>query len=232
MALNNFDDFVAALLDAGFSTGSGHAEGVYAVVPFAWDEPPPFRTRVRWHTGDPETDPWEWRIRVLEERNDIAYAKMFFKKSGYITKEWYPYFLAARRKGMDFDEEYARGTIGGCAKRIYGVVRDRGALPLHEMKRLGGFSREEKSRFDAAVIELQMKLYITICGARQKASLAGGEYGWRSTVFRAVETFWDRTVFERAGKISAREAADRITERIYELNPGADAKKVRKFIEG
>ena len=47
MTLNNFDDFVAMLLQAGFSTGSGNAEGIYAVV----------------------------------------------KKSGYITEEWYPYFL-------------------------------------------------------------------------------------------------------------------------------------------
>ena len=100
--LNNFDDFIAILLQAGFSTGSGHSEGIYAVVPFSWGESPPFRTKVRWHTGDPETDPWEWRIRVLEERDDIAYGKIFFKKSGYITEEWYPYFLSARRKGMDF----------------------------------------------------------------------------------------------------------------------------------
>jgi hypothetical protein len=232
MKLNNFEDFIAVLLNAGFSTGSGHTEGVYAVVPFAWDESPPFRTKVRWHTGDPETDPWEWRIRVLEERNDIAYAKVFFKKSGYITKEWYPYFLTARRKGMDFDEEYARGTISSDAKRIYNVVKEGGALPLHEIKRLGGFSQEYKSRFDAAVLELQMKLYVTICGARQKVSLTGMEYGWRSTVFCTVEKFWDKTVFEKANRFSVKEAADRITEQVYRLNPDADARKVKKFIEG
>jgi hypothetical protein len=232
MALNNFEDFVAMLLRAGFSTGSGKADGVYAVVPFAWDERPLFKTRVRWHTGDPETDPWEWRFRVLDERNDIAYAKVFFKKSGYITKEWYPYFFAARRKGMNFDDEYARGVISNYAKRIYDVVKDGGALPLHEIKRLGSFSREDRSRFDAALIELQMKLYVTICGARQKVSLTGEEYGWRSTVFCTVEKFWGRTIFEKAKKISVKEAADRITEQVYELNPAADAGKIRKFIEG
>jgi hypothetical protein len=187
---------------------------------------------VRWHTGDPETDPWEWRIRVLEERDDIAYAKMFFKKSGYITKKWYPYFLAARRKGMDFDEEYARGVISNYAKRIYGVVKDGGALPLHEIKRLGGFSKECKSRFDAALIELQMRLFVTICGARQKISSAGAGYGWRSTMFCTVEKFWGKTVFEKAERISAKEAADKITEQIYKLNPDANAGKIRKFIEG
>jgi hypothetical protein len=232
MKLNNFEDFITTLLETGFSTGSGHTEGVYAVVPFAWDESPPFKTRVRWHTGDLETDPWEWRIRVLEERDDIAYAKVFFKKSGYITKAWYPYFLAARRKGMDFDEEYEHGVISNYAKRIYDVVRDGGALPLHEIKRLGGFSKEDKSRFDAAIIELQMKLHLTICGARQKVSFTGTEYGWRSTLFCTVEKFWGRGVFEKAGKISVKEATEKITEQIYRLNPEADGRKVKKFIEG
>jgi hypothetical protein len=231
MALNNFEDFIEILLQAGFSTGSGHAEGVYAIVPFTWDESPPFRTRVRWHTGDPETDPWEWRIRVLEERDDIAYGKIFFKKSGYITKEWYPYFLAARRKGMDFDEEYARGTISNSAKRIYDVVKD-GALPLHEIKRQGGFTREDKSRFGSAIIELQMRLYLTICGAKQKISSVGEEYGWRSTVLCTVEEFWGKAILKKAEKISAKEAADKITGQIYKLNPEADARKIKKFIDG
>jgi nitric oxide synthase oxygenase domain/subunit len=76
-----------------------------------------------------------------------------------------------------------------------------------------------------------MKLYITICGARQKVSLKGAEYGWRSTVFCTVEKFWGETVFEKAKRISAKEATDRITEQIYKLNPAASAGKIRKFIE-
>lgn len=100
--IQNYNDFVTALLSNGFSVGGGNSEGIYALISWSWDENPPYDTPVRWHTGDPETDPWEWRIRVLDERNDIAYAKLFFNKSGYITKEWYPYFLAVRRgNGQD-----------------------------------------------------------------------------------------------------------------------------------
>ena len=43
-------------------------------------------------------------MRVLEEREDIAYSKVFFRTSGYITREWYPYFYAVRRKGESFQE--------------------------------------------------------------------------------------------------------------------------------
>jgi hypothetical protein len=82
------------------------------------------------------------------------------------------------------------------------------------------------------MIELQMKLYLTICGARQKVSLAGKEYGWRSTVFCTVEKFWGKEVWTQARKLSAQEAAKKITEQIYRLNPEAELKKVKKFITG
>jgi hypothetical protein len=72
--IKDYNDFVNALLTAGFSIGGGNADGIYAVVPWGWNQEPPYETPVRWHTEDPETDPWEWRIRVLDERDDIAIA--------------------------------------------------------------------------------------------------------------------------------------------------------------
>jgi len=74
--INNFNSFCATLIDCGFSMGGGNAEGIFAIIPFCWNEEPNFETNIRWHTGDPETDPWEWRMRVLDERDDIAYGKL------------------------------------------------------------------------------------------------------------------------------------------------------------
>ncbi|MDR3310844.1 MAG: hypothetical protein LBS90_05810, partial [Oscillospiraceae bacterium] len=173
--LSDFSGFVQILLAAGFSVGGGNDEGIYAVVDYGWNNTPP-GSPVVWHTGDPETDPWEWRIRVLNERDDVAYSKCFFKKSGYITREFYPCFLALRRGdpnragSREFEDEYADGRISRYAKRIYDVIREYGDLPLHEIKTLGGFGREEKSKFDSALTELQMRLYLTICGTRSKVN--------------------------------------------------------------
>ena len=93
----NYAGFVEALLQAGFSMGGGNDEGIFALIPWNWEETPPYPTPVRWHTGDAETDPWEWRMRVLDERTDVSYSKVFFKKNGFITRDWAPYFLSARR---------------------------------------------------------------------------------------------------------------------------------------
>lgn len=227
-----YDDFIEVLLQTGFSMGGGNAEGIYAAVPWSWNEEPPYKTPVRWHTEDQETDPWEWRMRVLDERNDIAYAKLFFKKSGYITKQFYPYFLAARREGQTFEEEYEEGQISHYAKRIYEVILEHGTLPVHAIKQLGEIAKEEKSKFDRALIELQMKMYLTMCGKQQKLSQMGEEYGWSSTVFCTVEDFWGEEVIEQAAGIEKEEAVERIMEQVYQLNPNAQEKKILKFIQG
>jgi hypothetical protein len=229
--IQRYSDFVISLLDAGFSMGGGNSEGIFAVLPWRWDEAPPYETPVRWHTGDPETDPWEWRIRVLDERDDIAYAKLFFRKSGYITKEWYPYFLAARRGGKDFMDRYVDGTMSHFAKRIYDAIIENETLPLHAIKQIIGLSRED-AKFDRALVELQMKMYLTMCARQRKLSKKGEEYGWSSTVFCTVERYFGKDMIDRAGRISEREAAERITEQIYRLNPAAETKKIAKFIKG
>ena len=230
--IQNYNDFVNSLLDAGFSMGGGNSEGIFSVVSWNWVEAPPYDTPVRWHTGDPETDPWEWRIRVLDERDDIAYAKLFYKKSGYITKEWYPYFLAVRRGGKNFMDEYADGTMNHFAKRIYDVIIENETLPLHAIKQIGGFSKEDTSKFDRALVDLQMKMYLTMCGRQQKLSKKGEEYGWSSTVFCTVERYFGKDIIEKADKINEREATEKITAQIYSLNPAAEPKKITKFIKG
>lgn len=242
MEIRSYDDFVVKLLESGFSMGGGNAENIFAIIPWGWNEAAPYETPVCWHTGDPETDPWQWRMRVLDERNDMAYSKIFFKKSGYITKEWYPYFAAVRRFALrrfalrrgrhSLTDEYYSGSISQYAKRIYEVINDKGSLPLHAIKQLAGFDREDKSLFDRALIELQMKMYITMCGSRQKISQSGLEYGWASTVFCTVENFFDEDMLEESAEISPETAFEKIAAQIYKLNPNANEKKIKRFIEG
>ncbi len=230
--IKNYNDFLNSLFDAGFSMSGGNSEGIFSVIPWSWNEAPPYDTPVRWHTGNQDTDPWEWRIRVLDERDDIAYAKLFFNKSGYITKEWYPYFLAVRRGSKNFREEYADGKMSHFAKRIYDVIIENETLPLHAIKQIGGFSKEDTSKFDRALVELQMKMYLTMCGRKQKLSKKGEEYGWSSTVFCTIERYFGKDIVEKASKINERKATERITEKVYSLNPTADPKKIIKFIKG
>ena len=229
--IKNYNDFIAALHKAGFSGAvGGKDDGVFGLFRYGWGAEE--ETGIRWHTDDPDTDPWQWRIRVLNEYNDIAYSKVFFRKAGYITKEWYPYFLAARRDGMAFEDEYSSGAFSHFAKRVYEAVAENGCLSLQEIKRIAGFKREDTSKVESALIELQMKMYLTICEIGYKVSQKGEEYGFSYTVFRTAESFWGDVIFDRAANIDANEAVDKITERILTLSPSAHEKKIMKFIRG
>lgn len=223
--IHQYQDFCTALEQTGFTIGGENPEGIFTLC--SW-----FGPEIAWHTEDPETDPWEWRMRVLDQRNDIAYAKVFFRKSGYITKEWYPYFLAARRGNVSLAEAYAAGHVGAEAKRIYELVAAEGAVPVHRIKLEGGFSKEDKSRFDRALTELQMGLYLTMCGRACKLSKQGEAYGWSSTVFCTTEAFWGPEVFDRAAGITPAEAERAVSERVLAIHPEAPPKKLKKFIYG
>lgn len=228
--IHNFSDFCDELTECGFSMGGGNAKGIFAVVPYGWTEQEPIDSPIKWHTGDPETDPWEWRMRVLEERADIAYSKVFFRASGFITKEWYPYFYAVRRKGETFEEAYESGTISYMAKQIYEIISG-GEIAFHEIKQIGGFKREDNAKFERAVVELQMRMFITMCGRTQKKNKRGEGYGWSSTMFTTVENFWEkRNLF--LPDLDPQESYDRIRDRILKLNPVAERRKIDKFIRG
>ena len=223
--IHNYNDFITTLFDAGFSMGGSNDENIFSVAS-------QYSAFIQSHTDDPETDPWEWRMRVLDERDDIAYAKLFFKKSGYITKEWYPYFFAARRGSKTIDDEYTDGKISISVRRIYCAVAENGTLPLHVIKQLAGFNKDEKSKFDSSLTELQMRMYLTMSGNQQKLSKKGDEYGWSSTVFCTVEHFWGSDVIKKASSIRENEAIDKITEQILKLNPSAHENKIIRFIKG
>lgn len=230
--VKNFENFCTELLRCGFSLGGGNAKGIFAIIDYDWQAVLPEDNPVRWHTGDPETDPWEWRMRVLEERSDIVYSKLFFNSSGYITKEWYPYFISARRHGTDFTAAYENGEISHTAKTVYDIVSGHGAAALHEIKLLGGFAKEDKSRFDKAVTELQMKMFITMCGRVSRKSHTGEEYGWKATVFTTPESFFGEEFIAEALKIPVKEAEEKIRGQVLKLNPSAEERKIKKFIYG
>ena len=92
--------------------------------------------------------------------------------------------------------------------------------------------KEEKSKFDAALTELQMKMYITICGQKQAMSFDGTPYGWPSTMYCTTEEFFGDDVFSEASLYTTDEAVSIITKQIYKLNPSPQEKKIIKFIKG
>lgn len=222
--ITNYTEFKNKLFEMGFSSGGSGDNSVM-------DISTQYAPNIKWHTENPDTDPWEWRMSVLDENNSIAYAKVFLKKSGYITKDWYPYFLSVRQP-LSFDESYDTGLLSNESKKIYDILKSDGASPLHLLKMQWGVTKQTKSKFERALVELQMRMYITICGRMQKISAEGKPYGWYSTMLSLSDEYFREDIFSLSQSIKRESAIKKIKSQIYKLNPGADEKRVMKFITG
>ena len=111
------------------------------------------------------------------------------------------------------------------------MVNERGVVPLHELKSLSGLDhKENKARFERALTELQMRMFITMCARQQKQSSTGEDYGWFSTVFCTTERYFGNAVFEKAASLKPEEAAKAIRQQVFKLNPDAKAKNIEEFI--
>ncbi len=216
--IHGYGDFCARLRQAGFSIGGDNSEGIFALCDY-------FGSNIHWHTGDPETDPWAWRMRVLTEESGIGYGKLFFQKGGFVTREWVPCFIANKRHGRTFEEVYREGHMSQLERSICRYVEDKGEAALHNIKAAVG----EKG-LEAALAKLQTGMFLTISGQTMRLSKDNMPYGWPVTTFRLTDDFWGPDVVKEAHAMSAGEARERIVQRVYELNPGVEMKALERFL--
>ena len=114
-----------------------------------------------WWTGDPEQDPWQWR-EIIPATDEVAYGKFFNNKTGFISKEWFPYFVNARRNGYDFDAAWEDGLMQRRYKAIMDICEDGGMHPGFELKPEAGFKKDGYKNFDGCMTALQMLTYLII----------------------------------------------------------------------
>lgn len=221
--IDSFYSFCEALREVGFSMGGSNDEGVFSLCNY-------FSDNIVAHTGDKETDPWEWRIRGITECKDLAYGKLLLNKGGWITKKWFPYFMSIRRGNKTLIEMYNDGLISNTAKKIYDLISNTPGLSLQEIKATVGYDKNEKSEFDASITMLQMKMFITISGEKFKLSKDGKAFGWPVTTFRTIEDSFGEEIFDLSCAIDKQDAIERIMEQIFILNPNAESKVIFKFI--
>lgn len=218
--INEYNEFTTIVEDLGFMTLSNNCIDFINLSDLTVQE--------QWHTGMP-TDPWQWRVNI-EKDHKAAYAKVFDKKPGFISLEWHPTFLAARRKGRSFSEIYSEGLISNFSKQIYDLFKYHETLAVHEIKSLSGVTKDLNSKYENAMCELQMWMFITVSGTKQKISAKGEPYGWPSTAYSTVETWAGEQLIEEAYGINPENAMDEIMMRVQDIIPHAEMKKIRRFI--
>lgn len=86
--------------------------------------------------------PWEWREQIAEKGN-IAYAKLFNKKAGFVNLKWYPEIANYRRDGYDFDSRYEDGLASRQCKIIIDLLTKHDSLLSPEIKSYGSLEKRD-----------------------------------------------------------------------------------------
>ena len=189
----------------------------------------------QWWTGNPETDPWEWRM-ILAADESIAYGKFFNKTAGFISKDFFPTFANYRRNGYDFDALFEDELASYRAKKIMDVfdLNDESVgrqIMSSEVKQLAGFSKDGgEKNFEGVITDLQMQTYLIMGDFKQKKNKKGVTYGWHIAVMETPETKWGRGVVSACYNEDPAESWKKIVTRMHESFPEATDDQIRKML--
>ena len=187
-----------------------------------------------WWSGDPASDPWEWRKRLAAD-DGIAYGKLFDGKAGFVSRDWFPVLANCRRDGYDFDALFDDGFASCRAKKLMDMFpADTGAggrgLLSCELRELAGFGRGGEKNFAGVLTELQMQTYLIICDFRQRLNRRGEGYGWHIAVIAPPEDKWGRAFVTGGYREKPAVSRERILEHVSARFPAAEEDRLRKVL--
>ena len=222
VCLHTVDEAIAYIKKVGF-------------LPFFANEIPGFSLEEHtasecWWGEDPSLDPWKWR-EVIARTGEIAYGKFFEKKTGFITKEWIPYFSNYRRDGYDFDALWEDGKASYRQKKIMDVFDDDAELFSFEAKQMAGFGKGGEKNFEGTITSLQMQMYLTMMDFQRKKNKLGKEYGWEVTIYSKPEHLWGYDFMASRYKEAPEESFKKIAEHVKSTFPSATEKQIRKVLK-
>ena len=174
-------------------------------------------------------DPWEWRME-LARRGVVAYGKLFSRKAGLVSREWYPDLANYRRNGYDFDARYEEGLASYREKRIMDVLLQEGPTLSKDLKRLAGFGGDGLKGFDTVITSLQMQTYITVHSFEYPRDKHGKPYGWGIARYAVTEDVLGADVTQGAYHRDPEESRVRIIRHLGLLCPEAFDDDLAKFI--
>lgn len=185
-----------------------------------------------WWSGDIERDPWEWR-KIIARSGQVVYGKFFDRKAGFISKDWFPYFVNYRRDGYDFDALWDDEKASMRQKKIMDLFTEENKdaeLYSFEVKQNAGFGKDGEKNFEGTTTDLEMKMYLCMMDFRQRKNKKGEDYGWAIAVYATPEHLWGYEYVTSAYQEEPVKSWNRIVERMNVIHPNATEAQIRRMI--
>ncbi|HEY73386.1 MAG: hypothetical protein DRJ03_07545 [Chloroflexi bacterium] len=154
------------------------------------------------HDGPDITKCWSWKDQALDKQW-WYYAKLFRRRATLVSLDLLPAVYACTENYgnlLDYLEEYRAGTMTAEAKWIYEALLDHGPLDTIQLRRKARLSaRSAKSRFDRALVELQVGLKVVPVGVARTGA-------WNYAFYYELFQRWFPEISEQARGIKRSEA--------------------------
>ena len=211
--LHSADDLIAAVEEYGF-------------LPFFQNETPGFSVEELcspelWFADDVD-GPWEWKGPAARS-GKCLYGKLFNKKAGFISKEWWPDFCNYRRS------KYARPDEDSIEGAIIETLKMNGSMITRELRAACGFNgKGMRSKFDGYLTRLEMATYIVTEDFVYPHDKHNREYGWGWSLLNTPESLYGKDVFSCPR--TPDESYKRIYNHLHSILPEATDKQIAKLI--
>ena len=226
-------------------------------LPFFKNEIPEFSveelTPANLWFSDEDEGPWEWKGPVLRNGN-CAYGKLFQKKAGFVSMEWFPELVNYRRSLYQYKlkEEPEKNM----ERQMYNTVWEHESVLSKERKALGGYRKKQvkksvnpfdswelpivkslqtgnntkKEGFDTIITRLQMGTWLVVADFEYLYNKQGEPYGWGIARYTTPEVLFGKDMIRTGSRRSAGESKQRLTEYLTQLLPQATKTQILNII--
>ncbi|MCU9614818.1 hypothetical protein OEV98_14840 [Caldibacillus lycopersici] len=181
-----------------------------------------------WYT-DTEFDPWMWRTKFSAD-GVAGYGKFLKKKSVLISRRLLPYVKKVLGHSESMEERYYNGVVSKDAFTVYEIIKNEAGIDTRALREKAGLKeKENKKRFDNALLELQGTMDIVISGIQVKTNAEGEKNGWSSTSFETYES-WEKRNKVEAPEINEEEAKSYLKAHFLKVASNESIKKIEKIL--
>ena len=175
--------------------------------------------------GDPDIGKcWGWKDQSLDKKW-WYYGKLLRRRATLVSLEMLPYFYALSENYGSLDDylqEYEDGRMTAEAKAVYEAILENGPLDTVRLRREARMSAESaKSRFDRALVELQVGLKVLPIGVAEAGA-------WRYAFVYEIVQRYLTDLPAQARPIGRGEARRALVLRYLDNVVAADRKMVAK----
>lgn len=203
--------------------------------------------------SDENEGPWEWKGPVLRNGN-CAYGKLFRKKAGFVSMEWFPELVNYRRSLYQY--KLKEDPSQNMDRLVYNTVVKHESLLSKEIKALCGYQKKpvrksanpfdsceppivkslktgdkaKKEGFDTVITRLQMGTWLVVADFEYLYNKQGEPYGWGIARYVTPEALFGKDMLLATNKRSPEESKQRLTEYLIQLLPQATNTQILNMI--